>query len=111
MPGKSGENRGKEIMASNTRKVGSNRGAKRVWLEGKILGQAGWTAKKTRFDITQSVHGLTLVRSDNGARRVSGKGDKPIIDICGATLGVVQDFERVEIVATFDAIEITQAKG
>jgi len=98
-------------MASNTRKVGSNRGAKRVWLEGKILTQAGWKAKDTRFDIAQSDHGLTLTRSDSGARRVSGKGDNPIIDICGATLGVAQGFERVEIAATFDAIEITEAEG
>lgn len=99
------------MTSNNTRKVGTNRGAKRVWLEGKILTQAGWTAKETRFDISQSDHGLTLTRNDSGARRVSGKGDKPIIDICGATLGVVQSFERVEIAASFDAIEITQAKG
>ncbi len=73
-------------MKTVTRKIGSNRGRPRLWLEGKLLSDAGFKPGD-RYDRTFG-SGLTILlqkRSD-GAYTVSGKGEKPIIDIAGADL-------------------------
>ncbi len=66
------------------KKIGQNRGAPRVWLEGTQTERAGF-APGQRFDVV--VHGRTIVLQANpdGSRVVSGKkaGEKtnPVIDL------------------------------
>jgi hypothetical protein len=66
-------------------KLGTNKGLERsrVWIEGKRVASAGFLAKETRYNMVWSGDDLNLIADDNGSRRVSGKGDHPIIDITG----------------------------
>lgn len=77
-----------------TRKAGQNRGQRRVWLEGARLVDAGWT-RGTRFsrtvtDGTIFLHACSEQEfSELRARArgtVSGKGDKPVVDLNGQWL-------------------------
>lgn len=83
-------------MPSVIRKRGMNRGRPRIWLEGKILREAGFT-RGSKFKICTHEASLELVLDPEGNRKVSGKADKPIIDIMGATLGPLQEVEQVRV--------------
>lgn len=70
-------------MSMNERSinVGEHRGKGRVWLEGNWLIDAGF-ARGTWYNVT--VEPGTIVfqaNPNNGARKVSGKGERPIIDM------------------------------
>ena len=71
-------------METFTSKIGTSRQipASRVWIEGARLVRAGFivTARYTLIEVDGM---LALTLAETGARRVSGKGDKPIIDITG----------------------------
>jgi len=69
-------------------KIGSNRGKARLWLEGQWLAEAGFTVG-TRFTAEIKSAQITLRTSEDGERKVSGKGSKPIIDINTDKLTVV----------------------
>jgi hypothetical protein len=71
---------------SFTRKIGRNKGKPRLWLEGAILQDHGFT-QGSRFDLIHTATGFTLELSSDGARKVSGKPDRPIIDITASSLG------------------------
>jgi hypothetical protein len=69
-------------MISQNYIVRANRGKARIWLEGKRLDGAGF-AVGARFTI-DVVEGALVLRLDpSGTRKVSGKGERPIIDISG----------------------------
>lgn len=86
-------------MPSVIRKRGMNRGRPRIWLEGKILREAGFF-RGAKFKICTHDASLELVFDPEGKRKVSGKADKPIIDIMGATLGPLQEVEQVRVTYT-----------
>jgi hypothetical protein len=75
--------------------IGTNhgKGTSRIWLEGKRLVEAGFEVG-TRYDRMSnqtSRHGwvfssLSFGPTPNGKFKVSGKGDKPIIDISGGAV-------------------------
>ncbi len=88
-----------------TRKLGMNRGKRRLWLQGAILSAAGFKPGDRYYltsipqqpsvrvsDSTLGVMVMTLktrdplAGQDSSTRRVSGKGDLPIIDIIGAAI-------------------------
>lgn len=71
-----------------TRNVGMNRGKPRLWIEGKILIDAGLDHGQ-RWDIVPMPHGFKIVRSPFGKRKIAGKPGRPIIDITGSTLGAL----------------------
>ena len=54
----------------------------RVWIEGTRLVAAGFTVG-VRYNLTEADGQLILTVAADGQRKVSGKGDKPIIDITG----------------------------
>ena len=90
------------------KKIGQNRGAPRVWLEGSQTERAGFAAGQ-RFDI--DVHGQMVVLQANpdGSRVVSGKkvGDRnnPIIDINSKELLAMFDgMAAIRIVVKKDQI-------
>jgi len=87
-----------------TSKLGHHRGGRRIWLEGKRLDRAGFRAKETYYVRSwhESEPSLVLAACEAdqpGARRVSGKGDKPVIDITGQQVA--------KVFAGFDHVAIT----
>lgn len=58
----------------------------RIWLEGKRLAEAGFTVG-TRYSRTVIGGTIRLVIDPvEGRYKVSGKGEKPIVDITGSTV-------------------------
>jgi hypothetical protein len=75
---------------SRTFTLGSNRGKPRLWLEGAWLAKLGFDAKQTQYRV-YILPGRNRIEIEAGVggtypRRVSGKGDRPIIDITGDQL-------------------------
>ena len=68
-----------------TRKIGSNKGKPRVWLEGAILTDNGIN-HGMRFDVINYPQMLEIVINPQGARKIAGKPDRPIIDMSAATI-------------------------
>lgn len=62
--------------------VGENRGAPRIWLEGKRLLEAGFT-RGAKVRATTHDDAVVLTLDEAGDRTVSGKGERPIIDVLG----------------------------
>lgn len=80
-------------MEKITRKLGSNRGALRLWLERKILSNAGfkngdrWTLVETQLVIGDNGYPLLMIKADpQGKRKIAGTVDRPIVDINSTTL-------------------------
>ena len=67
-----------------TTKIGAARQVpgSRVWIEGTRLVAAGFTVG-LRYDLLELDGQLILTLAVDGQRKVSGKGDKPIIDLTG----------------------------
>ena len=70
----------------NTRNIGLNRGKSRLWLEGRILLDAGFNTGD-KYTLTNS-NGTLIIAHDpaNGKRKIAGTGTRPIIDINSAAL-------------------------
>jgi hypothetical protein len=71
-------------METFTSKIGAARQipGSRVWIEGARLVRAGFVVG-ARYALSETDGVLVLTLTPEGKRRVSGKGDKPIIDITG----------------------------
>lgn len=69
----------------HVRKIGLNRGVPRLWLEGNILLEHGFT-HRSGFDVEPSTNGLTITLNKDGKRHIAGSPDRPIIDICSKVL-------------------------
>ena len=65
--------------------IRANRGRPRVWIEGKRLVSAGFQ-RGCLFNVVVGDRGLTLTIAVEGSRKVSGKGERPLIDLVGALL-------------------------
>lgn len=99
-----------------TRKIGSNRGSARLWLEGKCLADHGWT-KGTAFTATFDPGTLTYTLVCKGqtpagpARKVAGTAARPIIDTntdkLTACLGV-RIGDNVTVAITRESIVVTR---
>lgn len=92
-------------------KLGENRGAPRIWLQGEKLEKEGYRAGDT-FRIEES-KGARLVLVKNGDRKVSGKkrGDKrvPIIDLNTKQLAELFDAdEKLKVAIRKGKIVITK---
>ena len=91
-----------------TRKLGSNRGKTRLWLEGAILSAQGWHTGD-RFDVILIDGVLKYVKNPNGKRKVAGKVGRPIIDTNTDKLSTTLNAkagEVVNVIATREAITI-----
>lgn len=77
--GKAFANVSREDLTTATRKLGSNRGKTRLWLEGNILSSHGWHTGD-RFDVILIDGVLKYAKNINGKRKVAGKVGRPIID-------------------------------
>ena len=86
--------------------VRANRGRPRIWLEGKRLAAAGFE-RGVRFDLTLGTKrygGLLLYLNEDGSgkRKVSGQGDRPIVDIVGAEIQRCGLQSGDDVVITYD---------
>jgi hypothetical protein len=74
-------------MDTFTSKIGTSRQipASRVWIEGKRLVGAGFVVA-ARYTLTEVGSTLVLTLAVDGKRKVSGKGETPIIDVTGDTI-------------------------
>jgi DNA (cytosine-5)-methyltransferase 1 len=68
-----------------TRKIGVNKGKRRIWLEGKVLTNAGINHGQ-RFNIIQSDNMLSIIIDPAGERKIAGGPNRPIIDMSAATI-------------------------
>ena len=106
--GKGFTNIPKEDLTTATRKLGSNRGKTRLWLEGNILSAHGWHTGD-KFDVILIDGVLKYVKNTNGKRKVAGKPGRPIID---TNTNAISDTlnaspgEVVNVIATREAITI-----
>jgi hypothetical protein len=106
--GKAFANIPKEDLTTATRKLGSNRGKTRLWLEGNILENQGWHTGD-RFDVVMIDGVLKYAKHPNGKRKVAGKIGRPIID---TNTNAISDTlnaspgEVVNVIATATAITI-----
>ncbi|MDO8728499.1 MAG: DNA cytosine methyltransferase [bacterium] len=90
------------------KKVGQNKGAPRIWLEGSQTVRAGFSAGQ-RYDIEVQGEMVVLQANKNGSRVVSGKmiGERnnPIIDINSkALLAIFDGMAAIRIVVKKDQI-------
>jgi hypothetical protein len=106
--GKAFANVSKEDLTQATRKLGSNRGKTRLWLEGAILENHGWTTGD-RFDVILIDGVLKYAKNPNGKRKVAGKPGRPIID---TNTNAISDTlnaspgDVVNVIATREAITV-----
>lgn len=90
-----------------TRLIGSNRGNRRVWIEGKSLESLGWT-KGVKYSRTTTGKGFVLSRDTEGKLRVAGGDNRPVLDLCGAYVGkALAGFDKVSVTITKSKITIT----
>lgn len=88
------------------RKIGSNRGAARLWIEGKDLLNNGWK-QGDRFNAIFTPFGLTYAKAADGKRKVAGTSDRPIIDTNTNKLLAFADIgDMVEIIIDADGLTI-----
>jgi hypothetical protein len=90
------------------RKLGSNRGKTRLWLEGKLLSESNWK-RGDYFDVIWLDGVLRYIKNPNGSRKVAGTEARPIIDTntdkLAATLHATTG-EKVNITVTPNSITI-----
>ena len=88
--------------------VGAHRGNSRIWLQGKWLVEFGFTRGKF-WRVEYNSH-VTITTADSG-RKISGKGDTPVLDMNSAKLSAIfQPGQSVLVTATPNKITITKAK-
>tara|TARA_Y100001973_G_scaffold16653_1_gene24200 strand:- start:318 stop:677 length:360 start_codon:yes stop_codon:yes gene_type:complete len=94
-----------------TRQIGSNRGNRRVWIEGtgafKQLEALGWT-KGVTYSRETTANGFTITRDDCGKLRVAGSAGRPVFDLCGAYVTkALAGCSEVAVTVTSKTITIT----
>lgn len=90
--------------------IGQNRGAARLWIQGKILSSNGWTPG-VRWTLTESDNGLVFTKETEGKRKVAGNDVRPVIDskdpLVGATFEVGT---KVDVTVDDSKIVVTEAE-
>ena len=81
---------------TTTRKIGRNKGKPRLWIEGQALLDAGFY-HGTRWTLSMGDGVMSIITDDEGKRKVSGKADRPVIDIAGSSLGALGECSSVTL--------------
>jgi len=91
-------------------KVCTNKGNKRIWIEGKILINAGFTSGMTfAKSITDDAVILSFT-DDKPQHKIAGTEQRPIIDLCGKYLTAFFG-DATQYKAAFNGQTITITKG
>ncbi len=70
-----------DMKKQATRKICFNRGNLRLWIEGKFLIECGFN-HGDRYDLIDLQSGrYVLLKTENGARKIAGNAERPIVDI------------------------------
>jgi hypothetical protein len=96
-------------METKSLNIGTNRGKRRVWVEGKALERLGWVkgVTYTRKPLLLS-SGFTLTRDNAGDLRVAGGDGRPVLDLCGNYVAAaLEGFDKVTVTITAKKITIT----
>ena len=91
-------------------KVCTNKGNKRIWIEGQILINAGFTSGMT---FAKSITDDAIILSfadDNPQHKIAGTQQRPIIDLCGKYLTAFFG-NATQYKAAFNEQTITITKG
>lgn len=97
------------MNTSAKRKIGTNRGKARLWLEGKLLEASGW-ARGTRYNARFEKGVIVYEQAEDGARSVAGTEKRPIIDTNTDKIrDSLGDAVNASISITGKAIRITAA--
>ena len=90
-----------------TRKIGANRGNRRIWLEGSILSNAGWS-KGDRYDRITNDRTVLITRNPEGRYKVAGTDSRPIVDMAGAWVTrLAGDAATARVIADANGIVVT----
>lgn len=99
-------------MTSKTLRIGRNRDAARIWIEGQALAVNGWT-KGTRYNAEFHDGSITYTRNPEGSRAVAGDAKRPIIDT--NTNAILQslgdDATHAHLAIAAESITITRGKA
>lgn len=91
----------------STIKLGKNRNSPRIYLQGQWLFSAGF-APGEHVLVTFSTSRLTITLDPSATRKVSSKGNIPVIDIESSTLSqVFEQAQTLEVKTTSGSITIT----
>ena len=94
--------------------VRENRGKPRIWIEGKRLTDAGLSVGD-RFDTVQALGQLIIKKRPEippyGRRKVSGKGERPIIDLSGASCAPFTTGDAVAIEYKPNGVIVIRSEG
>lgn len=95
-------------MQKVTRKVGFNRGQKRIWLEGKYLAAEGWL--KGAHYVREVTKDHILLTKDPASRlKVAGMPDRPVIDMVGKWVTEwAGKCTEVDVEVTEDRLKVTR---
>lgn len=77
-----------------TRKIGTNRGKNRIWLEGAVLTDNG-IYHGMRFNVISAPNSLVIAIAHDGKRKIAGKPGRPIIDMSAGTIDACEFVSRV----------------
>lgn len=89
----------------STLTIGENRGAPRLWIEGKYLAQFGF--EKGCSISLQYEEGAVVIRREDGGRKVAGRRNRPIIDVNTQRLAAIfQPSEKVLVTITEGVIRV-----
>lgn len=97
------------------RKIGMNKGSPRIWLEGKLLDEAGFVAGAL-YDRSIQVDRVTLTLNPVGKFKVSGKAKgphytHPVIDLhCRSLGGFTQGRKNCVVTLKKGSIDIVRAE-
>ena len=91
----------------HTRKIGMNRGKRRIWLEGKELTDNG-IRHGMRYNVMIGDCALRIVIDPDGKRKIAGTPARPIIDMSGGTVTMcfADIIEAFEIHKTHNGIAL-----
>lgn len=94
-------------MQTATRNIGTNRGNRRVWIEGDLLAANGWT-RGTRYNRIVEPGRIHLQADPAGRFKVAGTADRPILDLCGQWVTAwADDAESVVVDVTAAVVRIS----
>ena len=100
-------------METIERNIGSTRGKRRIWIEGKTLSKFGWTKGKHYVQGNfENPFVILLVKGTAKGnklteKRVAGTETRPIIDLCGNYVAkLFEGYKTVKILITTNSIEI-----
>jgi len=92
-----------------SRKLGSNRGERRIWIEGKSLTEYGWVKGTLYHKSIYPCGTIYLLKMPNkGKFKIAGAEDRPVIDLNGKYVtATFKGFEKVSVRITELSITIS----